>query len=174
MAELFDSLPAAPVLRPFVHYLPSFFSRPVAASDVICGVAVAWVGTVRWFEVKPRYSSSSFCLKRTTTITETYVIKRKRLSGVSPKIERKRQILPRCPVFWNKLLCTIIIKCSPDFLNRRTCAYRVNKVITKMVIRPLDDPKWCAQSVVADLRPLCLGYVGIGMSSFGSPPMYSY
>ena len=27
-----------------------------------------------------------------------------------------------------------------------------------MVIRPFDDPTWCAQSVVADLRPLCLGY----------------
>ena len=50
-----------------------------------------------------------------------------------------------------------------------------NKVITTMVIRPLDDPTWCAQSVVTDLRPLCLGYVyvGIGMSSFGSPPMGS-
>ena len=34
-----------------------------------------------------------------------------------------------------------------------------NKVITTMVIRPLDDPTWCAQSVVTDLRPLGLGYV---------------
>ena len=32
-----------------------------------------------------------------------------------------------------------------------------DKVITTMVIRPLDDPTWCAQSVVADLRPFCLG-----------------
>ena len=48
-----------------------------------------------------------------------------------------------------------------------------NKVITTMVIRPLDDHT-CAQSVVANLQPLGLGYVGIGMSSFGSPPMYSY
>ena len=30
------------------------------------------------------------------------------------------------------------------------------------------------QSVVADWRHLCLGDVGIVMSSFGSPPMYSY
>ena len=28
------------------------------------------------------------------------------------------------------------------------------KVITRMVIGPLDDPTWCAQSVVTDLRPL--------------------
>ena len=34
-----------------------------------------------------------------------------------------------------------------------------NKVITTMVIRPLDDPIWCAQSVVADLR-LRLGVRG--------------
>ena len=43
-----------------------------------------------------------------------------------------------------------------------------DKVITIMVIRPLDDHTWCAQLVVADLRPICLGYVGIGMSWFGS------
>ena len=43
-----------------------------------------------------------------------------------------------------------------------------------MVIRPLDDRTSCAQSVVADLLPLCLGYVRIRMSSFGSPLMYSY
>ena len=35
----------------------------------------------------------------------------------------------------------------------------VNKVITTMVIMPLDDPKWCAQYVVDDLQPLGLGYV---------------
>ena len=28
--------------------------------------------------------------------------------------------------------------------------------------------------MVADLRAICLGYVGIGMSAVGSPPMYSY
>ena len=34
------------------------------------------------------------------------------------------------------------------------------KVVTTMVIKPLDDPIRCAQSVVvADLRPLGLGYV---------------
>ena len=27
------------------------------------------------------------------------------------------------------------------------------------MIMPFDDPTWCAQSVVADLQPLCLGYV---------------
>ena len=37
-----------------------------------------------------------------------------------------------------------------------------NKVITTMVIRPLDDPKSCAQSVVADLQRLRLGHGGIG------------
>ena len=46
------------------------------------------------------------------------------------------------------------------------------KVITTILIRSLDDLIWCAQSVFADLRPLCLGYVGIRMNSFGSPPMY--
>ena len=54
---------------------------------------------------------------------------------------------------------------------RRHHIIYINKVITTMVIRPLDNPTWCAQAVVADLR---LGYVGIGMSSFCSPPMYSY
>ena len=32
-------------------------------------------------------------------------------------------------------------------------------VITTMVIRPLDDPTLVLKSVVADLRPLSLGYV---------------
>ena len=36
-----------------------------------------------------------------------------------------------------------------------------NKVITTMVIRPLDDPTTCAQSVVADLQPVRLEYVGV-------------
>ena len=49
----------------------------------------------------------------------------------------------------------------------------VYKVITTTVIRPLDDLTWCTQSVVANLRPLSLGYVRIGMTSFGSPPMYA-
>ena len=44
--------------------------------------------------------------------------------------------------------------------------FKVNKVITTIVIRPLDDPTRWAQSVFADLRSLCLGYAGIGMSSF--------
>ena len=34
MAELFNSLPAAPELRTFVKYLTAFCSRLVAASDV--------------------------------------------------------------------------------------------------------------------------------------------
>ena len=35
----------------------------------------------------------------------------------------------------------------------------LNKVITTMVIRPLDDDyTLCAQYMVADLRHLCLGY----------------
>ena len=36
----------------------------------------------------------------------------------------------------------------------------VNTVITTMVIRLLDDPTGCAQSVVADLRSLGLGVRG--------------
>ena len=38
MAELLDSLPAAPVLRTFVEYLFAFCSRLEAASDVISGI----------------------------------------------------------------------------------------------------------------------------------------
>ena len=38
----------------------------------------------------------------------------------------------------------------------------MNKVITTMVIRLIDDPTRCAQSVVADLQPLGLGYAGVG------------
>ena len=34
---------------------------------------------------------------------------------------------------------------------------RQNKVIATTVIRPPDDSTWCAQSVFADLQPLCLG-----------------
>ena len=38
----------------------------------------------------------------------------------------------------------------------------VYKVITIMVIRPLDDPTLCAQSVVADLQLLGFRYVWVG------------
>ena len=48
-------------------------------------------------------------------------------------------------------------------LGIESCAFthegNINRVITTMVIRPLDDPTLCAQSVVADLRPLDLGFV---------------
>ena len=37
-----------------------------------------------------------------------------------------------------------------------------NKLIAPMVIRPIDDRTRYAQSVVADLRPLGLRYVGVG------------
>ena len=37
MAELFDSLPTAPVLRTFAQYLIAFCSRLETASDVISG-----------------------------------------------------------------------------------------------------------------------------------------
>ena len=43
----------------------------------------------------------------------------------------------------------------------RTCVNE-HKVVTTMVIRPLDDRTRYAQSVVADLQPLGLGYVGVG------------
>ena len=48
------------------------------------------------------------------------------------------------------------------------------KVITTMAIMPLDNPTWCAQSAVTDLWPSVLGMSESGMSSFVSPPMYSY
>ena len=44
-----------------------------------------------------------------------------------------------------------------------------DKVITAMVIRPLDDPTNVLNSVVADLQPL-----GFGMGPFDSSPMGSY
>ena len=44
MAELFDSLSAAPVLRTFVKYLTAFCSRLEATSDVISCSAVEHVG----------------------------------------------------------------------------------------------------------------------------------
>ena len=43
----------------------------------------------------------------------------------------------------------------------KRCIAQTNKVITTMVIRPLNDPKRCAQSMVADLRPLGFGCVGV-------------
>ena len=49
----------------------------------------------------------------------------------------------------------------------------VYKVITTMVIRPLDDPTRCAQSVVADLQLLSLGYVGVGDGTLGRLPIGS-
>ena len=48
------------------------------------------------------------------------------------------------------------------------------KVITAMVIRPLDDPTWCAQPVVADLRPLGLGDVGVRDKLIRQPAQDSY
>ena len=43
-----------------------------------------------------------------------------------------------------------------------------------MMMRPLDDPTLCAQSVVADLQPLRLMYVGVGVGPFDSPPIGTY
>ena len=40
MAELFDYLPAAPVLRTLVQYLSAFCSRPLTSSDVLSGIIV--------------------------------------------------------------------------------------------------------------------------------------
>ena len=43
-----------------------------------------------------------------------------------------------------------------------------------MVIRPLDDPHDVLNLWSPIYDPSVLGYVGIGMSSFGSPTMGSY
>ena len=43
-----------------------------------------------------------------------------------------------------------------------------------MVIKPLDDPKWRAQYVVADLQRLRLGVWESGMGAFDSPPIGFY
>ena len=69
---------------------------------------------------------------------------------------------------------SVILRCIRTIKGGDLIRHKYNKVVTIMVIRPLDDPTGCAQSVVADLRPLCLEYVGIGMSAFGSPHMGSY
>ena len=53
--------------------------------------------------------------------------------------------------------------------SQREPATRENKVITTSVIRPLDDPTWCAQSVVGDLRTNGLGYVGVRVGPIRQP-----
>ena len=50
----------------------------------------------------------------------------------------------------------------------------INKVITIMVIRPLDDPTYVLNLWSPIYDPSVWGYVRIGVSSFGSPSMYSY
>ena len=53
-------------------------------------------------------------------------------------------------------------KFSAQLYDKRGWCDCDNKVITTMVIRLLDNCTRCAQSVVADLQPLGLGYVGVG------------
>ena len=73
-------------------------------------------------------------------------------------------------VFLEKFIMTFRKSdCSPVLLR-----YVQNKVITTMVIRPLDDLPRCAQSVVADLRPVGLGYVRAGNELICNPLMGSY
>ena len=69
------------------------------------------------------------------------------------------------PVLWYCQIILINAQTSYATITTRRCNHGViNKVITTIVIRPLNDTTSRAQPVVADLRPLCLGYVGIGMS----------
>ena len=49
-----------------------------------------------------------------------------------------------------------------DFVTAANAISYTNKVITTIVIRPLDDPTRRAQSVIADLQPRNLEYVGVG------------
>ena len=49
---------------------------------------------------------------------------------------------------------------------------QMDNVITTMVIRLLDDPTRCAQSVVADLPPLCSGYVGVRMNNLATTRVF--
>ena len=54
-------------------------------------------------------------------------------------------------------------------------AVGVNKVITTMVIRPLDDLTRCVQSVGSPIcNPSVWSTWESGMGSFDSPPMGSY
>ena len=69
----------------------------------------------------------------------------------------KRQLTPNFNLLTaNTIQCISCVECTGieniKFLIK-------NKVITTMVIWPLDDPTWCAESVIADLRPLGLRYV---------------
>ena len=59
--------------------------------------------------------------------------------------------------FW--VLQKVLDSSLDDLSNSLTC---MSKVITTMVIRPLDALiwSWSAQSLVDDLRPLCLGVRG--------------
>ena len=43
VTELFDHLPARPVLRTFMQYFIAFCSRPESANDVIAGVFVGLI-----------------------------------------------------------------------------------------------------------------------------------
>ena len=55
-----------------------------------------------------------------------------------------------------------------------TRATKLNKAITTMVNRPLDDPTQCAQSVVTDMQLLHFAYVGVAMGTFGSSLIGAY
>ena len=65
MAELFNSLPVAPVLHPVVQYLVAFCSRPEAA-DVISGGLCSWPSANRRHSV--------FCQKHDKTWLRRYSI----------------------------------------------------------------------------------------------------
>ena len=57
---------------------------------------------------------------------------------------------------WHENCHTDLLKLA--VIKRKTQTnIKLDRVIITIVIRPLNDPTWCAQSVVVDLRPLCLG-----------------
>ena len=53
LAELFDYLPAAPVLCTFLQYFIALCSQREAATDIISGGAVEWVCTVVYTRYRP-------------------------------------------------------------------------------------------------------------------------
>ena len=72
----------------------------------------------------------------------------------------------RHTAYYRQLLYTSGIRINSHSIHQDTFEIGLslkNKVITTMVIRPLDNPTWCAQSVVADFQPLSFGYMGSGM-----------
>ena len=77
------------------------------------------------------------------------------MAGKGAERWRGNQKRSRCTTIFTPMGVRVS-QIATEFLNKK------NKVITTTMITPLDDPTWCAQSVVADLQHLGVGYVRVG------------